>query len=177
MDRTLLHTIQNHVARVAISPSAMRGPGSAGSVEAARSYLAKLNLGDFGVSSGQVFQSRLGSATDGLLAALPAPSRHWGLARKALNIFLRDCLYNRYLCEAYQLEQVEPLLELPLDSITGSALVKEAHGSLPSWKTIRGLRPDTSATFQAVASEVAERKGIARVHLDAILWGGFNSEQ
>ena len=43
-------------------------------------------------------------------------SRHWGAARKAVNLFLRDALCNRYLAEEFNLKKAEAWMEIPLDS-------------------------------------------------------------
>ena len=61
----------------------------------------------------------LDTATMELCAAMPREVRAWGLARKALNIFLRECLYTSYLRDASRLDRSEHYLELPLDSLTG----------------------------------------------------------
>lgn len=102
-------------------------------------------LAPFGTSSAARFLSRLDSATDGLKRALPKGAQHWGLARKGLNIFLRDCLYTTYLRDEYRLARAEPFFEVPLDSITGTRLVKESRGAISPWVLasdgITGLEP------------------------------------
>lgn len=100
----------------------------------------------------------------------------WGLARKLLNIYIRDCVYSRMLCAHYRLEAIEPFLEVPLDSFTGKALNAEAKARgqthrLPDWQSIKGLEREESDRFQAFASELAEERGHARVHLDVLMWG------
>jgi len=90
--------------------------------------------------------------------------------------YIPDCVYSRILCAHYRLEQIEPFLEVPLDGIVGVALVKAACDCgqlrrLPRWRTIKGLTREDSDTYQAFASELAEEKGLARVHLDVVLWG------
>lgn len=97
--------------------------------------------------------------------------KYWGAARKFLNIFLRDVVYNRYLCDKYELMHIVPWLELPLDSQVASGLREEpGGGSLPRWKTVIGLEKADSQKFQAFATEVAARMGCERVHLDVIYW-------
>jgi len=113
----------------------------------------------------------LDAATDGLRRALPKGTQRWGLARKGLNIFLRNCLYTTYLRDAYHLDRAERFFEIPLDSITGTRLVTESRGLLEPWKTVRGLRAKTSANYQAFATTLADEKGDERVHLDALWWG------
>jgi hypothetical protein len=43
------------------------------------------------------FRRWLDRQTDNLLDVLPINGRPWGAARKAINLFLRDVLYNQYL--------------------------------------------------------------------------------
>jgi hypothetical protein len=165
MDADLLRAIQHYTARAAIGSSSMRGAGSAGVVKSARVFLCEMPLGPFGTSNKTQFRSRLDRATDDLKRALPKGARRWGLARKGLNIFLRGCLYTTYLCEEYNLARAENFFEVPLDRITGTRLVEESREALPPWKTVRGLSAKASAAYQAAASELAEERGFARVHL------------
>ena len=98
---------------------------------------------------------------------MPARSRSWGRARKALNIFLRNVLYNRYLSGAYSLSSIEQYLEVPLDSYVGIALAGVPEGSgLPKWSSVIGLTAEASEEYQTVARRVAKRKRTAPVHLD-----------
>src|SRR5207253_2583087 len=115
--------------------------------------------------------AELDRSTNELCAVLPRNDQYWGLARKILNVFLRDCLYTGYLAEAYHLQCIERYLELPLDSITTKQLRRVAgRGVLPSWPGVRQVTPDVSAQFQAVAAKEAKNQKIARVHLDALWW-------
>lgn len=176
MDTDLLRSIQHYTARAAITSYSMRGAGSAGVVRSAREFLAELDLRPFGTSSRPKFLSRLDRTTKELTLALPKGAQRWGLARKGLNIFLRGCLYTTYLRDEYTLALAEDYFEVPLDSITGQRLVTESRGALTPWKTVRGLRPKTSADYQAVAATLAAEKGFARVHLDAVWWGEREGE-
>jgi hypothetical protein len=171
VSKELLRALQARAARAALGPSSMRGAGSRGVVAAGRSYLSVLNLRPFGNANQRRFRRAVDDATAGLLQSLPSHARHWGLARKGLNIFLRDCLYTVYLRDAYGLGSAESNFEIPLDSLTGRALWKAAKGSLPRWDVVRRLRPALSDRFQAVAAQLAATRGIARVHLDAFWWG------
>jgi hypothetical protein len=75
----------------------------------------KLNLRLFNEASSAHFTALLNDQTRKLQKALPRGARHWGTARKALNIFLRDALYNHYLCNEYGFNRLEQWLEVPLD--------------------------------------------------------------
>lgn len=88
-----LEMIQARAARVAIGASATRGAGAPGVVSAAREHLRLVSLSPFGRSRRPTFRAHLDQETQALLRALPKASRSWGLARKLLNIFLRDSLY------------------------------------------------------------------------------------
>jgi hypothetical protein len=106
------------------------------------------------------------------MGALPRAGRSWGVARKVLNIFLRDALYTVYLRDAFRLGRGEGLFELPLDSITAQRLrACVPRGQLPPWVGVKRLAPDASDLYQATAQTVADGRGIARVHLDAYWWG------
>ena len=83
---------------------------------------------------------------------------------------LLDSLYTRYLAKAHGLTASERVLEVPLDSITGKRIRKEAPDP-PRWPGVRHLDPQTSAAYQAAALAIARRLGVARVHLDAFWWG------
>lgn len=98
------------------------------------------------------------------------PGRSWGFARKSLNVFLRDCLYNVYLREQNHLDQAEYCLEIPLDSIVAEK-IRECDRFMPRWRNIRDLDCHTNEFYQVLAAEIAENEGYARVHLDAVWWG------
>ncbi len=167
---TFLRAIQSRAARAAVSASASRGRGNAGVVAAARAYLGGVDLARFGASS-NAFGGVLNQETRRLCHALPPKARHWGVARKLLNIFLRDCLYTTYLRDAYRLGRAEKALEVPLDSISVKHLKQElGRGKLPRWCGVKHLTPRLSATFQNAASNLAAQRGFARVHLDAEWW-------
>ena len=171
-----LRAIQSRAARSAVGASAARGRGNAGVVRAARAHLRNANVRKLVVSP-KLFERRLDQETDALCAALPRGARHWGVARKLLNIFLRDCLYTTYLEAEYRLRAVEKLLEIPLDSVTAKTLKRASgRGGLPRWRGVRHLTPSESAAFQAEALSEAKRRGIARVHLDAFMWSQSRDE-
>jgi len=96
-----------------------------------------------------MFRLRIDKATEDLRVALPHRARSWGLARKLLNIFLRDAMYTTYLREHFHLDRAEFLLEIPLDSITAKTLKKFAsRGKLPTWRGVKYVTPATSMVFQ-----------------------------
>lgn len=164
---------QTRVARVAISASTARGR-TAGTVPAARSFLAAINLHSLAQLDERAFARKLDRLTNKLCALLPDNSESWGFARKFINIFLRDSLYDAHLNRTFRLARIERWLEVPLDGDVGRRLLAEPEGAgLPRWTTIYKLDLATHLAFQQVASRAAARKGIARVHLDLLFWSGM----
>jgi hypothetical protein len=169
--KDFLAAIQARTARVSIGASAARGRGNKGAVRAARQFLSRLDLARFSVENSTTFEAQLNRITIRLVSVLPRKARRWGLARKFLNIFLRDCFYTTYLARTYHLERAEEFLELPLDSITAKELRKAARrGQLPRWPGVRKLTANINARYQAVALKEAGNENLARVHLDAKYW-------
>jgi len=173
-EEMLLRQIQTLVATLSVSPSAVRGQGAPRVVDAARDFLAVLDLKRFGTRREGEFRRELEAATERLCAALPAGARSWGLARKLVNIFLRDCCYNHYLRRQYGLERAEAFYETPLDSIAVRELKKWARqrrrARLPRWRGVKRLVAAESERFQAAATDFAGDKGTPRLHADAYLW-------
>jgi hypothetical protein len=138
--------------------------------KSARSFLVRLNLAQFGTDNRQAFKRTLDGATKRLQRELPKRGRSWGLARKLLNIFLRDSLYTGYLSRAYGLRAAERFLEIPLDSITAKR-IRENVPELPRWPGVRHVSQEMSAAYQAAALPLARKERVYRVHLDAYWWG------
>ncbi len=162
---------QSRAARIAVGASATRRSGK-GTVEAARAYLRSLELAQFSVAKPRLFRDRVDRVTDELRRALPPKAGTWGLARKLINIFLRDALYTTYLCEEFGLGAAENLFELPLDSITSWYLRYYAgRGVLPRWRGVKRLSVEVSDKYQESAMRYAATRGLARVHLDTYWWG------
>jgi hypothetical protein len=168
--RDFLRMVQHRTARVAVSASATRGQGAGGVVESARDFLSTLKLAQFQTKDQRTFARRLNAVTKRLVARLPKRATSWGLARKLLNIFLRNSLYTTYLAREYGLATSERFLEIPLDSITARRIRQKAP-ALPRWLGVKHLDPDRSTAYQAAALAIAGRKGVARVHLDTFWWG------
>ena len=94
-DRRMLGIVQALVARYAISG---RDPVRAFPVT--REFVSGMPLKPFGTEDERIFRKQLESATNALQAEMPG--HEWGWARKSLNVFLRDCLYNFYLRRQYR---------------------------------------------------------------------------
>jgi len=164
--------LQRYIAETAIGPSSLRNQGANGVIRAARDYLADLDLTVFRGKNERSFLRTLDTKTEELRQALPWGARNWGAARKALNIFLRDICYNRFLCERLGLSDAqEEWMEIPLDATVANALIStDERGELPSWPGLIRLTPEVSADFQKFAKEAAAKQNITRIHLDMRLW-------
>lgn len=166
-----LRILRNRIAEAAVGPSALRNQGASGVIRAAREYFKGLDLRAFSVSKEGDFARKLDAATVHLRKRFPRGARSWGAARKAMNLFLRDALYNTILSQHYYLEKIEPWLEIPLDQYVAKGLHKDYRGdNLPRWPGIKNLTPGISMAFQQAAKLVAQEEGIARVHLDLFYW-------
>lgn len=171
MAMNLSTTIQRYVAYVAIAPSTVRNQGAPRVVERARQHLSQISLGGFGTAHESAFVLKLDAETQQLMAAIPRGGRSWGLARKALDVFLRDCLYNYHLRRRYTLQRAEQFFELPLDSLSVAGLKHTTKKrALPGWHGVKRLTPEASSAFQDYARDLARQRGVARVHLDAEFW-------
>jgi hypothetical protein len=166
-----IRAIQSRTARVAVSASSVRGAGGKGVVRAARNFLRQLDLSRFSVSDSATFAAELDHATNELRSALPRGAQHWGIARKVLNIFLRDCFYTSYLGSRFHLNRAEAHMELPLDSITAKQLKSTVvRGGLPVWCGVKHVTPEINTRYQAAAAVEAVKRRTKRLHLDAVWW-------
>jgi hypothetical protein len=163
---------QARVARISTGPSTARNQGGPGVVGAAREYVSKIDLGRFVVPDGRAFRGVLDQATAELQEALPRAGGNWGVARKILNIFVRDASYHTALNEEYSLARAQEWMEMPLDSLTAVGLKREVgRGGLPTWPGVKHVDVMLSDRFQSAAAVVAKEKGLKRVDLDVIWWG------
>ncbi|WP_374626432.1 hypothetical protein [Pandoraea sp.] len=173
----MLKLLQDRLGRTAIGPSTARGMGPPGTIKAARSFLQTYDLRSVKANTPKTFRKKLDDMTYDLIANLPAEARHWGSARKFVNIFLRNCAYNRFMYDAYGLGRIEAWMEVPLDSHVTAGLKLDGLAAKldlipPRWKTVIGLTPELSDRWQTLAQAVAERSRIHRVHLDVRYWNG-----
>jgi hypothetical protein len=166
--------LQARVALLAIGRSTLRSQGAPGVIAAARRYLRDVDLGAFAtIRSRAQFEKLLEEHTRSLMKRFPSgANKSWGGARKAMNIFLRDAVYNRVLCDHYRIVHLEPLLELPLDSNTYEGLVEDSAPDqvVPGWPRLKNLDPSLNSQLQAIAQAIAKRFEIHRVHLDIKYW-------
>jgi len=167
----LIPRLQRHVALIAANGSSLRNQGAAGVVDGARKHLASLavlRLPRFDIHE---FTRHLGEETDAMVRGFPEGGQSWGAARKVLNPFLRDCLYNVSLRDAFGLGAVEYFFEVPLDSHVAAGLIDSDHGDdLPPWPGVKRVDRATNALYQDIAMLVADDRDTDRVHLDLWFW-------
>jgi hypothetical protein len=170
-DKAFYLDMQSYIAITTIGPSTLRNQGSKGVIKAAQKYVASIDIRIFRAKDEAAFLEVLDQETENLRRALPEGAQNWGAARKALNLFLRDVCYNRFLCEIHGLAQAEDWMEIPLDSLISASLKRKSmRGQLPAWPGLNRLTPEVSSKFQAFARQVAMERRISRVHLDMRLW-------
>ncbi|WP_152969045.1 hypothetical protein [Amantichitinum ursilacus] len=158
------------IANSAIGPSTIRGMAKKGTIAPARLFLAQIDLSKFINCDAEEFAKLLDGITEQYRNEVKL---HWGTARKFLNIFLRDCLYNRWVCEDFQLSEIGQFFEVPLDSHVARELKQKAgRGKLPRWRGVSRLDAPQSKQFQNYADKLAKSEGVWRVDLDIIFWRG-----
>ena len=172
----LVDTIQRFIARTCIDTTILRNQGI-GVAQAIAEFLEKNPqlLAEMASRGPSGFAQWLDEQTYAILEQLKPlrlPKEPWGTARKAINIFLRCALYNHFLRARHDLERLETLFEIPLDSRVAVNLRAKPEGcGLPAWPGLKHLNKEQSELFQACAQAVAERSNLpARVYLDHELW-------
>ena len=134
MKDNFIKTVQLKTATSAIGPSALRNQGP-GILNKAQKYCSEMDLSIYSSLKENEFISRLDKETERMLDLFGLLHRPWGTARKALNLFFRDALYNKYLSKEYNLETIESFLEIPLDSAVAKGLKKrDIDRVLPRWQ-------------------------------------------
>jgi len=166
----LTNIIQQYVAITSVGASTVRGSPK-GTVDSSREFFCRLSLRKFGVKSELVFRRCLDETTEQMKKALPKGRRDWALARKLLNIFLHNAFYNHYLREQYNLEWAERFFEVPVDSAVARGVRRKfPRGTFSPWPGLKRLKKKEHDEYQNHAELIAAQLGLARVHLDAVLW-------
>lgn len=130
--------MQRYIAVTTVGPSALRNQGGPGVIETAQRFLGALDMRTFAVDDEKSYLEVRDTTTLELRQRLPLDSRNWGAARKALNLFLRDICYNRFLSDRYSLALLEPCMEIPLDSLVATALKRRVgRGDSPPGQVSR----------------------------------------
>jgi hypothetical protein len=165
----LLAKFQNYIAHTSVGPSTIRGQ-KRGTKEIVINYLKKLNLGKLSkINDEKDFTDWLNHHTNTLAEKL---RKNWGVARKAINLFLFHASHNLYLQQGYRLRKIIKYLELPLDNYNAKRLKEYAREKQITlkWKSIKSLTRKENKKFQEIAREYAKEKGMYRCHLDLIFW-------
>ncbi len=173
-DKPNIKDVQERIANACIGTSTLRNQGAPKVIEKARSFCKELNLAELSnVTEGQ-FKDWLDRNTDSLAERFPKEAKgNWGAARKAINVFLEEAFYNRFLFKEYELQRVQAFLEIPIDKKVAKG-IKEDCGknlaSFPDWSGIKNLTFEQNNRYQERANELAEREGTLRVLLDLKYW-------
>jgi hypothetical protein len=169
-NKQFLAMIQGFTARRAVGASTARGSRK-GTVKTCRDFLRTVDLSQFATSDPPSFNATLDRVTNRFAKKLKPRHHKWGLARKVLNIFLRDSFYTDWLRNGYRLGKARNLFELPLDEITATLLHEKHQGKpLRPWRGVSKVDAALNREYQAAALKVAKQKRVARVHLDALWW-------
>jgi hypothetical protein len=166
--------MQKRIAELAANSSTLRRRPK-GTVKKTQCFLRVIKLEQFSVEEENDFKSKLNVCTNRLRKKFPSKAKNdWGAARKVLNIFLRDVLYNRILCRHYKFRKIEEWMEVPLDKYVYDGL-KEDAGKMdfrtpPTWSYINKLKLKGSNDYQEIAKDIAGKKRILRVDLDLVYW-------
>jgi hypothetical protein len=175
-----LRLLQDNAAEISVGPSSLRNQGAKGVLAATRLFFKEIDLAAVGTLGSREWSEWLDRETDRLRLSFPrGAQKSWGGARKALNLFVRTCLYNSYLSKAYGLQRIEPFLEIPLDKDVALGLAREAAKrghELRRFQTIKGLLKADSEAYQAFATKLARELGLRRVHLDLVFWRRENGK-
>ncbi len=176
--KEFIKNIHKRVAQTAVGPSAIRNQGAKGLINICRAYFENsINLKEFrNHLTTKHYIDYLDELTIDLLNKFPKEGQSWGAARKALNLFFRDVVYNKYMADYLELpNDLEANLatlvnlEVPLDRDVATGLTA-FYPDLPKWNTIKSLNPDLSKLYQDKALILSYEKGIARIHLDLLFW-------
>lgn len=166
-----LSQLQKRTAQASMGSSSLRNQGAPGVLSVARGVVANIDLKKLSLSTRKGFFAILDRQTQIMSSSFPDGARNWGAARKGLNLFLRDVIYNKDLCDFYELVHIRRWLEVPLDKHVALGLKAEPEGKhLPRWCGIKKLKAPVSREFQSVAAKVALRKRLERVDLDVYYW-------
>jgi hypothetical protein len=132
-----------------------------------RKGVAAIDLAAFNMCHLNEFSDLLEAGTRRVMRHMPSGERHWGTARKVVNLFLRNATYNFLLRGEFNLARLESQLEIPLDSYSTKALRKRTlDRRLPPWLGMKRLTREDSKQYQDRAGELARLENTARVHLD-----------
>ena len=177
-DKEFIKSLQRRTAQISVGASAIRNQGASGLIDCCRYYFENsIDLKEFRKNlKSKKYIGYLDSCTFELVDSFPENGKSWGAARKGLNLFFREVIYNKYLSDYLNmpidfkenLKMIE-YLEVPLDRYVAHGLISKSS-QLPKWTSIKDLTPEISEKYQYFAMEYAISKGLVRVHLDLEFW-------
>lgn len=175
--KEFLKLLKRRLAQVSVSPSALRNQGAPGIIKISRDYLEAIDICAFRAAlASDNYLNYLDEETEKLLNKFPENAKSWGAARKSLNLFFREVVYNFYFANHLNIpstteenNQLLRQLEVPLDKDVATSLIA-IYEDLPKWTSIKELTLDQSKLFQEKAAECAAKLETIRVHLDLKFW-------
>lgn len=186
-ENKFIEQIHRRIAQISIGSSAIRNQGAPGLIKICHNYLfSDISLKEFREKlPTDEYYIYLDKKTTELRSLFPKNGKSWGAARKGLNLFFREVIYNSYLSDYLEIPcdfndnlQIIRNLEVPLDKHVAIELIN-IYNEIPEiiiskippkWVSIKALRKPQSQVFQNIARNYADRQNTARVHLDLEFW-------
>lgn len=172
--------LYRRLAQVSIGAAAIRNQGGSGLIEILRDYFeCEINPTIFfrTVTKKLAYRNFLDYHTVQVLKRFPKGAKSWGAARKGLNLFFRDLVYNGYYSNKYgvpndyfELNLFLQYMEVPLDKEVAHGIITDSEEKIPRWMNIKKLTPAISDIYQEQAQIIASQRGTARINLDLIYW-------
>lgn len=162
--------MHRRIANTSVGASAVRGQPKK-TAKTIRDFLEKLDLSQFKeINHEESFRNILDKITNELINKMPEGK--FGFARKCLNIFLLEISHDTILVNEYNLDNLIPFLEVPLDNPNEKELRKEAKEKKDwNWSSISDLKPEDNEKIQAFAKYYMKKShNLERVYFDLINW-------
>ena len=172
-----------HSVRACFSTSPLRGQGPKDGIQALRRYMNEHAwIKPFRNATRAQYQRELDKLTENLAQVLKACEGgwyNWGGPRKVLNILFRSIAERDTLAAHYEVDDLKPYLEVPLDSEMIKFLKRQMQSGgypqtdqagLKEWTTIKECDARRNALIQAVAADVATHVSCDRYQLDFFAW-------
>jgi hypothetical protein len=178
-EKEFLKYIHKRLSTISVGASALRNQGASGIIKTARNYFYEIKIDDFiaTIDNGNDYKKFLNTHTEKLVSKFPKEARSWGAARKGLNLFFREIVYNKFFSDYYKLpieftkfnDKIK-YLEVPLDKDVATGIYNDTELNIPKWKSIKKLDLDLSEKYQNAAQEISKKINIAKVNLDLKYW-------
>ena len=172
--------LKRRLSQISIGPSAIRNQGASGLIKTLRDYFEnQINLDEFVklLLDETKYLEFLNHHTSKILILFPENAQSWGAARKGLNLFFREIVYNKFFSNHYSIPEnftsfnnYVKYMEVPLDRDVANGLIEDSNGLLPKWNNIKQLTSTISESYQKQAFLIATKENIARINLDLKYW-------